>query len=190
MCRVKPEGRALLQQGMRQTPKHGPDSRKAHPQGVWPPKALHIIKSIVHFFIKKSLLLPGGYLPSFIWKMTKSVSNNEILASRCELWKISHPHPLLLALLQDLSWVGPWRILGLLYTRSQGWCSTQIKHSYWCKSWNWPQGPMFFNLPQASDKCWTLWPCHGPKAEKKDTNEFATLGSNIPSFINILTSMF
>jgi hypothetical protein len=29
---------------------------------------------------------------------------------------------------------------GPLYTMSQGQCSTQIKHSYWCKSWNWPQG--------------------------------------------------
>jgi hypothetical protein len=28
--------------------------------------------------------------------------------------------------------------LGPLYTRSQGQCSTQIKHSYWCKSWNQP----------------------------------------------------
>jgi hypothetical protein len=30
--------------------------------------------------------------------------------------------------------------LGPLYTRSQGQCSTQIKHSYWCKSWDQPQG--------------------------------------------------
>jgi hypothetical protein len=44
-----------------------------------------------------------------------------------------------------------WHVLGVLiiyymasnflsplYTRSQGQCSTQIKHSYWCKSWNQP----------------------------------------------------
>jgi hypothetical protein len=30
--------------------------------------------------------------------------------------------------------------LGPLYARSQGQCSTQIQHSYWCKSWNQPQG--------------------------------------------------
>jgi hypothetical protein len=29
---------------------------------------------------------------------------------------------------------------GPLYTRSKGPCSTQIKHSYWCQSWNQPQG--------------------------------------------------
>jgi hypothetical protein len=49
-------------------------------------------------------------------------------------------------------------ILGLLYTWSQGQCSTQIQHSYWCKSWNQPQGlytrspgwnrKILFNLPQ------------------------------------------
>jgi hypothetical protein len=29
---------------------------------------------------------------------------------------------------------------GVLYTRSQGQCSTQLKHSYWWKNWNQPQG--------------------------------------------------
>jgi hypothetical protein len=29
---------------------------------------------------------------------------------------------------------------GRLYTRSQGHCSTQIKHSHWYKSWNQPEG--------------------------------------------------
>jgi len=52
-------------------------------------------------------------------------------------------------------------ILGQLYTRSQGRCSTQIKHSYWCKSWNWPQGlytrsqswnrKNIFNQPQVTN---------------------------------------
>jgi hypothetical protein len=32
-----------------------------------------------------------------------------------------------------------------LYTRSQGQCSTQLKHSYWCKSWNRPT-PRGFTL--------------------------------------------
>jgi len=46
----------------------------------------------------------------------------------------------------------------LHYTRSQGQRSTQIQHSYWCKSWNQPQGlytrsqdwnrKKLFNLPQ------------------------------------------
>jgi hypothetical protein len=48
--------------------------------------------------------------------------------------------------------------LGPLYTRSQPQCSTQIQHSYCCKSWNQPQGlytrsqgwkrKKVFNLPQ------------------------------------------
>jgi hypothetical protein len=60
--------------------------------------------------------------------------------------------------------------------RCQGKCSPQIQHSYWCKSWNQPQGlyircqgwhrKKLFNLPQVSNKCWT-WPCIGPKAEKR-----------------------
>jgi len=49
-------------------------------------------------------------------------------------------------------------LLGPLYTRSQGQCLPQIQHSYWCKSWNEPQGlqtrsqgwnrKKLFNLPQ------------------------------------------
>jgi len=39
-----------------------------------------------------------------------------------------------------------------------------------------------------------LWPCIGPKAEKGlPTNlggQFATLGANVPAFIDTLTSMF
>jgi hypothetical protein len=42
--------------------------------------------------------------------------------------------------------------------------------------------------PQVTNKCSTLWPCIGPKAEKKDTIGlgkpiFATLGVNVPAFI-------
>ncbi len=72
-----------------------------------------------------------------------------------------------------------------LYTRSQGQCSTQIKHSCWWKSWNQPQawaftlgvkaelGKNLFNLPQVTNKCWTLWHCIGPQGwKKKDTIKF------------------
>jgi hypothetical protein len=41
---------------------------------------------------------------------------------------------------------------------------------------------------------WSLQPCIGPKAEKMIPSnlggQFATLGANVPAFINILTSMF
>jgi hypothetical protein len=51
----------------------------------------------------------------------------------------------------------------------------------------------FFNLPQVTNKCWTLWPCIGPKAEKgipsNSGSQFVTLGTNLPAFITILTSM-
>jgi len=74
-------------------------------------------------------------------------------------------------------------LLGPLYTRSSGWCSIQITHSYWCKSWSQPQGLNYtrnqgwnrknlFNLPQVTNKCWTLWPCIGPKVEEKDTIKY------------------
>jgi hypothetical protein len=40
----------------------------------------------------------------------------------------------------------------------------------------------------------TLWPCIGPKAEKRILlnlgSQFATLGPNVSSFTNIQTSMF
>jgi hypothetical protein len=43
-------------------------------------------------------------------------------------------------------------------------------------------------------KCRTLWPCIGAKAEKRIASnlggQFATLGANVPAFINMLTSMF
>jgi len=59
-------------------------------------------------------------------------------------------------------------LLGPLYTRSGCRCSTQITHSYWCKSWNQPKGLNYnrsegwnrknlFNLPQVTNKCWILW---------------------------------
>jgi hypothetical protein len=73
-----------------------------------------------------------------------------------------------------------------------------------CKSWNQPQGlytrrqgwnrKNLFNLPQVTNKCWTLPPWFGPKAEKRIPynlgSQFATLGSNVSAFINILPSMF
>ncbi len=80
-------------------------------------------------------------------------------------------------------------LLGPLYNRSRGPCSTQITHSYWCKSWNQPwvrnyctlgvkaqkEMDLFNLLPQVTNKCWTLWPCVGPKAEEKDTIKFVSL---------------
>jgi hypothetical protein len=46
-----------------------------------------------------------------------------------------------------------------------------------------------------TNKCGTLWPCIGPKADEKRIpsnlgSQFATLEANVPAFINILTSMF
>ncbi len=70
------------------------------------------------------------------------------------------------------SWNRPQR----LYIKSQGWKRKNI-----------------FNLPQATNKWWTLWPCVGPKAEKRIPlnlgNQFATLGANIPTFIIILKTI-
>jgi len=56
-----------------------------------------------------------------------------------------------------------------------------------------------FNLPQVTSKCSTLWPCIGPKAEKKKEDNIMEFGKPIynswsPMFWhfinNILTSMF
>jgi len=77
-----------------------------------------------------------------------------------------------------------------------------MKHSYWWKSWNQPHGlyttsqdwnsKNLFNLPQVTNKCWTLWPSIGPKAEKGIPsnlgNQFANLGASVSAFINIPTS--
>jgi len=45
-----------------------------------------------------------------------------------------------------------------------------------------------FNLPQVTIKCWRLWPCIGPKAEKRIPSNMegqsATLGANVPAFIS------
>jgi hypothetical protein len=66
---------------------------------------------------------------------------------------------------------------GPLYTRSQGWNRKNI-----------------FNLPQLLVKCWTFWPCIGTNCGKRIPlnlgSQFATLGVNVSTFINILTSMF
>jgi len=48
-----------------------------------------------------------------------------------------------------------------------------------------------FHLPQGINKCLTLWLCIGPKAEKgKLSNLGSQFRANVPTFINILTSMF
>jgi len=85
-----------------------------------------------------------------------------------------------------------WWHLGPLYTMSQGQCWTQIQHSYWC-SWNQPQGlytrcqgwdrKKTFRSAPSTNKCWTLWPCIGPKAERRIPSnlggQFATPGVNV-----------
>jgi hypothetical protein len=65
---------------------------------------------------------------------------------------------------------------GPLYTWSQGQCSTQINHSIGAKVEISPKGFTLavkaelqkknFNMPEVTDKCWTLYPCIGPKAGK------------------------
>jgi hypothetical protein len=51
-----------------------------------------------------------------------------------------------------------------------------------------------FNRTQVTNKCWTLWPCIGPKAEKRIPSNLggqsATLGANVPAFTNNLISVF
>jgi hypothetical protein len=91
--------------------------------------------------------------------------------------------------------------LGLLYTRSQGRCSTQIKHSYWCKSWIWPQG-LYIRIKAEIEKIFSICPKLLISAElcilvltprlKKGyhlRSQIATLGAHVPAFSNILTSM-
>jgi len=93
-----------------------------------------------------------------------------------------------------------WPHLGRLYTRSQGQCWTQIQHSYWCKGWNQPEGlytrcqgwnrKKTIRSAPSSNKCWTLWPCIGPKAEKRIPSnlggQFATPGVNVLALISNL----
>jgi hypothetical protein len=93
-----------------------------------------------------------------------------------------------------------WPHLGPLYTRSQGQCWNQIQHSYWCKSWNQSQGfyprcqgwnrKKTFPSASSSNKCWTLWPCFGPNAEKRIPShmggQFVTPGVNVVVFISNL----
>jgi hypothetical protein len=93
-----------------------------------------------------------------------------------------------------------WPHLGPLYTRSQGQCWTQIQHSYWCKSWNQSQGlytrcqgwnrKKTCGSAPSTIKCWTLWPCIGPKAEKRIPSslggQFATPAVNVLAFISNL----
>jgi hypothetical protein len=50
-----------------------------------------------------------------------------------------------------------------------------------------------FNLPQVTNKCWTLWPCIGPKADKRIPSNLGgqfVICANVSVFINIVTSMF
>jgi hypothetical protein len=49
-----------------------------------------------------------------------------------------------------------------------------------------------FNLPQVTNRCFELYGLVlDPRIKKKDTKgQFAILGTKVPAFINILTSMF
>jgi hypothetical protein len=88
---------------------------------------------------------------------------------------------------------------GPLYTRSQGQCSTQIQHSYRCKSWNQPQGftlvvkaereKKLFNLPQVTSKCWTLLVPRLQRGYHQIWEANLHPWSNVPAFLNILTSI-
>ncbi len=90
-------------------------------------------------------------------------------------------------------------LLGPIYTRSHGQCSTQIHHSYWCKSWNQPQGLYTRSQGLNRKKSFSICPkllinaelyglVIGPKAEKRIWSnlggQFATLGANVSAFIN------
>jgi len=104
-----------------------------------------------------------------------------------------------LTYLQSVAWT--W---GSLYTRSQGQCSTQIQDSYGAKVEISPGGftpvvnadieKKLFNLAQVTDKCWSLWPCIGPKAGKRISSNLggqsAILGVSVPAFTNNLPSKF
>jgi hypothetical protein len=51
-------------------------------------------------------------------------------------------------------------------------------------------GKKKFNLPQGTNKCGTLWPCIGPKAEKGDQQIWGAslqpCGAYVPAFIRNL----
>jgi hypothetical protein len=89
--------------------------------------------------------------------------------------------------------------VGPLYSRSQGQCSTQIQHSYRCKSWNQPQelytrsdgwhAKKLFNLPQVTNKCWTLLVPRLQKGYHQIWEANLHPWSNVPAFLNILTSI-
>jgi hypothetical protein len=93
-----------------------------------------------------------------------------------------------------------------LYTRSQGQWSTEIEHSYWCKSWNQlPKGftlgvkaeieKKLFNLPPTTNINAKLYGLVlAPKAEKRIPSnlrgQFATLGANVLAFMSNLGPIF
>jgi len=98
------------------------------------------------------------------------------------------------------------RYLDPIYTTTQGQGSTQLKHSYWCKSWNQPQGLKYWESRLKQKKIFSICPkllIHAElyalvlasRLKKKGIpwnlrSEFATLEANVPAFTNILTSMF
>ncbi len=153
---------------------------------------LYFVYLHMNFLVKRFLLLGGYYRlvlplrPSVHWTFVGLVFHD--LDKNCD-----YVYFIMSFINIWMCWVGLWvalskvryqieiqgsiKVWGPLYTRSWGQCSTQIKHSYWCKSWNQPQGlytrsqgwnrKNLFNLPQVTNKCWTLRPWFGPKAEKR-----------------------
>jgi hypothetical protein len=71
------------------------------------------------------------------------------------------------------------------------------QHSYCCKGWNQPQGlytqcqgwnrKKTFRSTPSTNKWWTLWPCIGPKAEKRIPSNLG--GQFAISGVNVLASI-
>jgi hypothetical protein len=87
-----------------------------------------------------------------------------------------------------------WAIMQIWTWRN--WALKVLDHylgPFYTRSQCWNRKKKFQSAP-SYNKRWTLWPCIGPKAEKRIPSnlggQFATLGANVPAFINILTSMF
>ncbi len=75
----------------------------------------------------------------------------KIICTQINQWGL---HALFLNVLKIEVTLVKWRNVWLspLSARSQGQCSTQIQHSFWCKSWNQPQGPYRAPLGAKADR--------------------------------------
>ncbi len=122
---------------------------------------------------------PGIWYTSFgcinIVVSPMSTFNSDLALNPCTM----HWNPLMTVVDEPHNWVTKAHF----YTRSQGQCSTQIKHSLLVqKLKSAPKGftlrvkaeieKNLFNLPQVTNNCRALWPCIGPKAEKRIPSKF------------------